>query len=202
MSNRGFNPKDYEYDGNDALDQESLANSASAARATRFKATTVVTTAVLAAAGLVGGAAFAMNEAPQLSGNTNPAVVVSDPSATANNVVTAPSDSPVPTPTADDTSAAAPAVTSGKTIAVPPAAFDDKKGERDFHTAPAAGSANGSTSGSAPDPTSGATAPAPSFGGGSGSDDNGGEHHHRKPPTTGTTAPPLFNNSDDGGSDD
>lgn len=165
-------------------------------RAGRFSATTLVTTGLLIAGGLVGGAAFALTNAPQLTSPVAPAAPASQPAVA--NATSVSAASPAPTASATDAPAApaassvaatpdAQAAPSGKTIAVPPAAFDDKSGSRDFHPAPGSAPAAG---------TSGSAGSAPSFG--SGEHDN--EVHHKpndgkvRQPASGT---PSFGDGSD-----
>ena len=193
MSHRGINPNDYEYDGSESI-EEAVESAKVAPRAARFRATTAVTTAVLAAAGLVGGAAFALtNSSGELGSDALPMVQIPagesgvNPAAAPSQVAT-----PAATPTTD--LSASQGATGGKTIAVPPAAFEDKNGERDFHggSKPAASSNPGATA------TPGATVAPPNFGGGDDGHDGheGGDRHHRTP-TPGSTGLPSFNNDDE-----
>jgi len=166
------------------------------ARSGRFSATTLVTTGLLIAGGLVGGAAFAITTTGQQA-SVAPAVVDGGSTQVAPAVVDSATATPTPSATSTDSATAAPSVSGGKTISIPPAAFDEQDGQRDFHPAPAAGSTAA--------PTTGA---APTFGGGS--DDNGEyQGSHSKPPRDGKlphparTGVPTFNtNSDDSGQND
>lgn len=201
MSGHKVNPEDYEYGGN--LPSVASAEDATAARASRFRFTTVGTTALLVVAGLAGGAAFALsNPVKSLTSPAGPIVQTESSSVQAAEAAASPSAtagtdaSPAPSASSSATSNAV----LGKTIAVPPAAFDDKNGEREFHENPPA--ANTAT-GSAPAPSS---SQAPSGSAASGSATNGtpsfggGEDHHKKRPAGSTT-----NSSDirfSGGSDD
>jgi len=181
MSPRGVNPEDYEYGGNNppvySVESEPVA------RTSRLRATTVGTTALLVVAGLAGGAAFALSS-PGQSGTSTTAPVVQSESAsvqTAENAAATPEASASST-AAEPTPATSSSSSLGKTIAVPPAAFDDKNGEREFHENP-----------STPSSSSGTSSGTPSFG--------GGEDHNKK--RLANTADIRFNSgSDDNGTDD
>lgn len=190
MSPRGQNPEDYEYGGNTppvyAVDSEPVV------RPSRLRATTVGTTALLVVAGLAGGAAFALSNPSQTGASSAAPIVQSESSS----VQTAENAAATPEPTASSTSeaatsAAAGSATSdkvvGKTIAVPPATFDDKNGEREFHENPPPAAGSGQVS------TGSGTTGTPSFG--------GGDDHHKKRPVN--TADIRFSGgSDDNGEDD
>lgn len=115
-------------------------------------------TGFLVVAGLAGGAAFALSRLP----NQNQTTTGSQTTETAN-----PASQQPQTAVAEATPSSSP-----KTIVVPPAAFDDKDGERNFHPQPGSGAAQASTSS-----TPGTLAStAPSFGGG---EREGNDKHHR-----------------------
>ena len=130
----------------------------------RSKIISATVTVVLVGAGLAGGAAFAISRLP------HDQVSISSGGSAANiaNSSTG-TEAPTPEPTANSEAA--------KTIVVPPASFDDKGGERNFHEQPAGGAAQASTSATAA-PL--ASAP-PSFGNGDGNEreGDGGERHHK-----------------------
>jgi hypothetical protein len=193
MSHRGINPNDYEYDGSESA-EESVAPVRETGRSGRFHATTALTTAVLAAAGLLGGAAFALTNSGGSLGPATLPMVQAPSTESVANPSTAPVESATPSASASATtdSSASQGAAGGKTIAVPPAAFQDKNGERDFHgSKPAVSTSPVSTA------TPAVTAPAPSFGGGDGQDSHdGGERHHRTP-APGTTGSPSFNNGNE-----
>lgn len=197
MSPRGQNPEDYEYGGNTppvyAVDSEPVV------RPSRLRATTVGTTALLVVAGLAGGAAFALSN-PSQTGTSSAAPIVQSESS---SVQTAENAAATPEPTASSTTQAATSTAAGsatsdkvvgKTIAVPPATFDDKNGEREFHeNPPPAGSGSAPAAGSGQASTGSGTTGTPSFG--------GGDDHHKKRPVN--TADIRFSGgSDDNGEDD
>ena len=192
MSKRGINPNDYEYDGSESVD-EAVAPVRETGRTGRFHATTALTTAVLAAAGLLGGAAFAITNSGGALGTSSLPMVQTPSTESVANPSSAPTEVASPSATATTDSSASQTTAGGKTIAVPPAAFEDKNGERDFHgSKPAASTAPDATA------TPSATAPAPSFGGGGDGHDghDGGERHHRTP-APGATGTPSFNNDNE-----
>jgi hypothetical protein len=125
----------------------------------RTKIISISVTGVLVLAGLAGGAAFAISRLPQSSA---PLVSSGSIESETTEISSDGPQSPSPEPT----------VAAAKTIVVPPAAFDDKGGARNFHKQPADGAAQASTSASA---TPAASTP-PSFGGG----EHEGEEKHRK----------------------
>lgn len=195
MSPRGQNPEDYEYGSNTppvyAVDSEPVS------RSSRLRATTFGTTALLVVAGLAGGAAFALSN-PSQNGSSSAAPAVQSESSsvqTAENAAATPDPSASATTDATISTATGSATSDkvvGKTIAVPPAAFDDKNGEREFHeNPPAAGSAPAAGSGQAS--TGSGSTGTPSF--------SGGDEHHKKRPVN--TADIRFSGgSDDNGDDD
>ena len=193
MANHKSGNDDFEYSGTAPSDV--VYEQEAPVRSARYSVATLATTSVLVAVGLVGGAAFALSAtlpAKQSSGS----VQVTDGSGAATASTDA---SPIPSPSSsatagDDDSGHK---LSGKTIAIPPAAFDDKDGGRDFHPAPQAGG-TGSTAAPSAAPS------APYFGGGKG--DREGDHHKPRPgitPAPGASAAPNFGGgSDDEGEDD
>lgn len=196
MAKQNSGQNDFEYSGSNPSDV--VYEQEAPLRSGRVGVATLVTTSVLVAVGLVGGAAFALSQASQ-STSVGGVQTVDNPSPVA--AVPAPSGSAAP-----DASAASPSSTphlSGKTIAVPPAAFEDNDGDRSFHPAPPAGGAAGSAPAPSVNPS------APSFGGGKGEHgDSGrpeGEHHKPRPtaiPAPGSSAAPNFGNGSDDGQDD
>jgi hypothetical protein len=203
MSEHKPNPEDYEYGGN--LPSVESVEVESSARSSRLRATTVGTTALLVVAGLAGGAAFALSNPVKSLSNSAAPIVQSE-----SNTVQAAETNSSPAATSNTDASAAPSASAsatshavlGKTIAVPPAAFDDKNGEREFHENPPAatstsGSGSGSTSSSAPangsgQAATGSTTGTPTFG--------GGDDHHKKRPVN--TADIRFQGgSDDNGND-
>lgn len=199
MANHKSGNDDFEYSGTAPSDV--VYEQEAPVRSARYSVATLATTSVLVAVGLVGGAAFAISAtlpAKQSSGS----VQVTDGSgaATASTDASSPMPSPSSSATAGDDDSGH--KLSGKTIAIPPAAFDDKDGGRDFHPAPQAGG-TGSTAAPSAAPS------APSFGGGKGDregDHREGEHHKPRPgvtPAPGASAAPNFGGgSDDEGEDD
>lgn len=196
MAKQNSGQNDFEYSGSNPSDV--VYEQEAPVRSGRVGVATLVTTSVLVAVGLVGGAAFALSQAAQsttvggVEPVDNPSPVAAVPAASA--------------PATPDASAASPSATprlTGKTIAVPPAAFEDNDGDRSFHPAPPAGGAAGAG------PVPSANPSAPSFGGGKGDHgDSGrpeGEHHKPRPtaiPTPGSSAAPNFGNGSDDGQDD
>lgn len=175
----GNEPKDFEYVApNQAQYVYEKEVSENAPR--RARAIGAVTTAILVAGGLVGGAAFAMGNL-----NLNPAPAsVSAPVATtdATNAV-------ADTSGAESTPSATPSTTSTpRTIAVPPASFSDEDGQRKF-SKPSGGT--GTVSSATPAP---AITGAPSFGGGDEGDDNHHDGGDRQPRPLRT--PGSFSNDD------
>jgi hypothetical protein len=173
---------DFTYDVTAETDSqhESVSNSS-----TRNKVVSASVTGVLVFAGLAGGAAFALTRLPAQS--TTISSGSSQSESTNNAGLASPTAAPTPTPSP----------TEGKTIVVPPAPFDDKGGERNFHNQPADGAAQASTSATATPST------PPSFGGGEHEGD--GRHHGDfggvKPPRLGHDNQGDNANPDSGESD-
>jgi hypothetical protein len=123
----------------------------------RSKLISATMTGILVAAGLAGGAAFAISRIPH--------DVASGSSAISKHPKPHPGDgTQTPSP------AVSPSMDAAKTIVVPPAPFVDKGGARKFHEQPAGGAAQASTSATAA-PLSSAP---PTFGNGG---DKGGDHN-------------------------
>ena len=130
----------------------------------RSKIISATMTSILVAAGLAGGAAFAISRLPH---DEAPIVSAGSAQTIANSATSAQTPTPAATPTAE----------AAKTIVVPPASFDDKGGERNFHEQPAGSAAQASTSATAAPLAS----TPPSFGNGDGNEreGDGGERHHK-----------------------
>ena len=195
MAKQNPGQNDFEYSGSNPSDV--VYEQEAPVRGSRVGVATLVTTSVLVAVGLVGGAAFALSQATS-SITVGGVQTVDNPSPVAE----VPAASGSATPGTPSASASATPGLSGKTIAVPPAAFEDNDGDRAFHPAPPAGS----SAGSAPSPS--ATPSAPSFVGKGDHGDSGrqeGEHHKPRPtaiPTPGSSTAPSFGNGSDDGQDD
>ena len=142
----------------DAAASDGSPNEPISSRSVGSKLLSASVTGVLVVAGLAGGAAFALTRMPSEGAST----IGSGSTANSN-----PSNQQPQTAEANATPGA-----PAKTIVVPPAAFDDKDGERNFHPKPGSGAAQASTS-ATPAPL--ASTP-PSFGGG---EREGDEKHHR-----------------------
>jgi len=153
-------PKSYEYNAS----SETVYEQERPLRPARVKLASAITTSVLVLGGLAGGAAFAFTANDPAPVDPSPSVVP-DPSQS-----TDPSVAPTETPTTNPTNLAADPTAT--TIAIPPVAFGDTDGQRDFHDG--SGDDQGEkhhrprpTVNPTPDPS----ATTPSFGGGS--DDSG-----------------------------
>ena len=139
------------------------------------------TTTILIAGGLVGGAAFAMTSLPgqgsSIGLETATSASIQSQSVAAATVAT------------DQSSASTQPTEAAKTIAVPPASFNEDKGERKFSKPAPSASASSSALPSMP----------PTFGGGN--DDNSAtesDHHDGQPrQPRGLHTPGLFTNADD-----
>jgi hypothetical protein len=148
----------------------------------RARAIGAVTTTILVAGGLVGGAAFAMGS---LGNNTTPssATVSTTTIQPTSTAATATSATPDSTPTATSTP---------RTIAVPPAPFSDEEGKRKFSKP---SGSTGTVSTAAP---SGSPAPvvtgAPSFGGSGDGEDRHHDGEFRQPRPVRTAG--SFSNDD------
>jgi hypothetical protein len=168
MSKHEDTNRDFEYNGSAPTDVEYVQERP--VRSGKYSATAIVTTSLLVAGGIVGGAAFAITHAPQ---SASPATPVVDASSSASPSAVAAS----PTPSTSPSGLPGKPHKFGKTISVPPAAFDDKDGGRDFHSAPKPGATNAPTPGATPS----SLPSAPTFGGGGHDGDHGfGDDHHKR----------------------
>lgn len=162
----------------------------------KVKATGLVTTALIIAGGLLGGAAFAVNAQGDANSvapganqtvvdNGSPAVTATDPAA--------------PAPAATDTSAPVP-TDPAQPVAGGQSPANGSANPAPAPAAPAAPSPSATTS-----PKTIAVPPTVSFGGG---EDGDGQNHDgkhkrdRNGATTGATTAPNFGNGDDDGQDD
>jgi hypothetical protein len=173
----------------------------------KVKATGLVTTALIIAGGLLGGAAFAVNAQSQADSNLVPSgqTVVDNGSP-----VVSPTDTSTPAPVATDSTSPVPVDSGHSPAAGNPGSQSQQNSGSSAAPAPAA-PAPSATSAPAPAPTPSSTPktiavpPAVSFGGGG--DDNG-EHHDgkHKRNNSGSTlnnpSGPNFGNGDDNGGDD
>jgi hypothetical protein len=169
----------------------------------KVKATGLVTTALIIAGGLLGGAAFAVNA----QGKANSNLVPSGQTVVDNgSPAVSPTDTTTPVPVVTDSSSPAP-TDSGQ---VPAAGNSGSQGQPNSGSsasvAPAA-PAPSATSAPAPTPSSTpktiAVPPTVSFGGGDDNGDHKEGKHKRSTGSTGTsTSAPSFSNGDDNGGDD
>jgi hypothetical protein len=168
----------------------------------RAKASGIITTALIIAGGLLGGAAFAVNaqsDAKSVAPGVDQAVV----DTSSQNV--SQTEAPSPEPVASEATQPVPVVAGNAPVASN--STHSSKPSVASTTAPAPVSSTSAT----PAPSSSSTPktiavpPAISFGGG---DDNNGDHHDGKrkrdktASSTGTTGTPSFGNGDDENGDD
>ncbi len=170
----------------------------------KVKATGLVTTALIVAGGLLGGAAFAVNAQGSPVSDQLPSTqtVVDNGSPVVN-----PTDSPVPAPTASDSAQPLPVDTG--TAPAPGSSASQGQPTSDAGSSAAPSSSSSQAPAPAPAPSSTpktiAVPPTVSFGGGG---DDSGEHHsgkhNRSNQGSNANNPggPNFSNGDDNGGDD
>jgi hypothetical protein len=167
----------------------------------KVKATGLVTTALIIAGGLLGGAAFAVNAQSEANSNLVPSgQTVVDNGAPA----VLPTDGVTPGPVATDSSSPAPVDSGNAPVAGNSASQSQPNSGPGAEPAPAAPAPSAPAPAASSTPKTIAVPPTLSFGGG----DEDGEHHdgkHKRKSSgsnvSGTTAP-SFGSNDDEGDDD